>query len=452
MSNASKFETNTPVYRQGKQVSSDFKLTVLGLTPSDWDVSTLEALSEKIMVGIASAATHAYRDRGVPFLRNQNILPNKLDVSDILYVSPEYEVSFQNKRLKAGDLLTARTGYPGTTCMIPDPFEGAQSFTTLITRLRTDRVLPEFVCAFMNSEQGQKFFELNQIGGGQKNVNSSILKTFPLPIPRLQEQTAIANALSDVDALIQELEKLIAKKQAIKTATMQQLLTGRTRLPAFAYHPDGRKKGYKPSELGEIPEDWEVVCLGDVVDRFIGGGTPSRSKGEYWGGEIPWVTVKDFATFSPVAAQESITRLGLNSSASNLIPRGTLITSTRMALGKAVIYDVDVAINQDLKALFCKPMLDTKFLYFWFENNQERIDELGSGSTVKGLSLVDLRSIEFILMRPNEQKAIANTLVDIDRELEALAGRLFKTRQIKQGMMQELLTGKTRLVPPTEPA
>lgn len=252
MSNASKFETNALVDRQGKQVSSDLKVTVLGLTPSDWDVTTLEALSEKIMVGIASAATHAYRERGVPFLRNQNILPNKLDVSDILYVSPEYEVSFQNKRLKAGDLLTARTGYPGTTCMIPDAFEGAQSFTTLITRLKTDRVLPEFVCAFMNSEQGQKFFELNQIGGGQKNVNSSILKTFPLPIPQLPEQTAIANALSDVDALIQELEKLIAKKQAIKTATMQQLLTGRTRLPQFAHHPDGRKKATNPANSAKF--------------------------------------------------------------------------------------------------------------------------------------------------------------------------------------------------------
>ena len=81
----------------------------------------------------------------------------------------------------------------------------------------------------------------------------------------VQEQTAIANVLSDSDALIGALEQLIAKKQAIKSATMQQLLTGRIRLPAFALRPDGTQKGYKPSELGEIPEDWEVVSLGNLL-------------------------------------------------------------------------------------------------------------------------------------------------------------------------------------------
>src|SRR5690606_32938547 len=83
--------------------------------------------------------------------------------------------------------------------------------------------------------------------------------------PPTVEQTAIANALSDVDALINSLEKLIAKKQAIKTATMQQLLTGKTRLPQFATHPDGTPKGYKQSELGEIPEDWDAIKMGDLA-------------------------------------------------------------------------------------------------------------------------------------------------------------------------------------------
>lgn len=211
-------------------VPSGYKQTEVGVIPEDWKIVCLDQLSEKIMVGIASAATHAYRNRGIPFLRNQNILPNKLDETDILFITPEYELAFQNKRLKAGDLLTARTGYPGTTCIIPESYSGAQSFTTLITRLKVGEAIPQYVSAYMNSESGEKFFELNQIGGGQKNVNSAILKTLPLPLPSVKEQTAIANALFDIDALIGELEKLITKKQAIKTATMQQLLTGRIRL------------------------------------------------------------------------------------------------------------------------------------------------------------------------------------------------------------------------------
>ncbi|MEL4252199.1 restriction endonuclease subunit S [Shewanella xiamenensis] len=449
MSNAGKFGTNSSVYRQGKQVSSDFKVTVLGLTPSDWDVATLEALSEKIMVGIASAATHAYRDRGVPFLRNQNILPNKLDVSDILYVSPEYEVSFQNKRLKAGDLLTARTGYPGTTCMIPDAFEGAQSFTTLITRLKTDRVLPEFVCAFMNSEQGQKFFELNQIGGGQKNVNSSILKTFPLPIPQLPEQTAIANALSDVDALIQELEKLIVKKQAIKTATMQQLLTGRTRLPQFAYHPDGRKKGYKPSELGEIPEDWEVYSLSSICD--VRDGTHDSPK--YRDNGIPLVTSKNIV--NDVLDLTDVSLISIEDASEinkrSKVDKGDIIMSMIGTVGSAVLLRQEpefciknVALFKPRSVLgeFLVQLIRSKFFQDYLVNSMD-------GGIQKFVSLGTLRNMQIALPIKDEQSILAEIMCDMDEEIQALEQRLFKTRQIKQGMMQELLTGKTRLVKPT---
>jgi type I restriction enzyme S subunit len=120
-----------------------------------------------------------------------------------------------------------------------------------------------------------------------------------IPVPTKSEQTAIATALSDADALINSLSTLIAKKRNIKQGAMQQLL--------------------KPKE------GWEVKKLGDCLEKIIGGGTPSRSKEEYWGSEIPWVTVKDFATFNPYFTQEYITRKGLENSASHLIPRNTLI-------------------------------------------------------------------------------------------------------------------------------
>ncbi|TDB60305.1 hypothetical protein C5467_07160 [Photorhabdus khanii subsp. guanajuatensis] len=243
---------------------------------------------------------------------------------------------------------------------------------------------------------------------------------------------------------------IITPPIAEQTATMQQLLTGKTRLPQFALREDGTAKGYKASELGEIPEDWESVQLGDLVEKIIGSGTPRRNNPSYWGNSIPWVTVKDFSTFNPLSTQESITNEGLKNSSSNLIPKGTLITSTRMALGKAVIYEVNVAINQDLKAIFPSSKLLMKYLYFWFEINSHLIDELGSGSTVKGLSLADLKSILFLLPNKTEQTTIATILSNMDEEIQSLQQRLIKTRQIKQGMMQELLTGKTRLVKPTQ--
>jgi type I restriction enzyme S subunit len=260
-----------------------------------------------------------------------------------------------------------------------------------------------------------------------KHLYPATFADYRVAVPPPAEQSAITKALGDVDALLAGLGRLIAKKRDLKQAAMQQLLTGRTRLPGFQ---------------GE----WEVQRLGDAIAKLVGGGTPSRSEPAYWGTEVPWVTVKDFATFDPRQTQESITRIGLENSASHLIPAGTLITSTRMALGKAVIYEVDVAINQDLKAVFLKPGTSVRFLFYWFEFNAQVIDDLGSGSTVKGISITELRGLPFPALSLSEQVAISGVLSDMDAELSALEARRDKTRALRQGMLQELLTGRTRLV------
>ncbi|MBD2168682.1 restriction endonuclease subunit S [Calothrix membranacea FACHB-236] len=193
-------------------------------------MKNLEDISERIMVGIASAATHAYSAKGIILFRNQNIKDGYLDDRDILYIKEKYEELFKNKRLKSGDLLIARTGYPGTACIIPDKYEGSQSFTTLIVRPKIQNIRSNFLCYFINSEIGQSFFEVNQIGGGQKNVNAGSLKFMPIPIPSLTEQKAIAQVLSDMDAEITALEQKRDKYKAIKQGMMQELLTGKTRL------------------------------------------------------------------------------------------------------------------------------------------------------------------------------------------------------------------------------
>ncbi len=186
--------------------------------------------------------------------------------------------------------------------------------------------------------------------------------------------------------------------------------------------------------------------LGEVVRRQVGGGTPSRSLADYWTGQIPWVTVKDFATFNPSDSQEHISNTGLENSASNLIKAGTLITSTRMAIGKTVIYAVDVAINQDLKALYLNANFSTQFFYYWFQANELKIFNLGSGSTVKGISIGQLLSLEaWSPPTLHEQNLIATALSDTDNLIDSLERLIEKKRQIKQGAMQTLLTGKIRL-------
>lgn len=130
-----------------------------------------------------------------------------------------------------------RTGYPGVTAIVPDKYDSAQSFTTLITRPNQRKIRSDFLCCYINSEGGQRFFTQSQIGGAQKNVNSGTLSGMPKPVPPLPEQRAIVEALSDVDGLLGGLDRLIAKKRDLKQAAMQQLLTALTAAAASNCQP-----------------------------------------------------------------------------------------------------------------------------------------------------------------------------------------------------------------------
>ncbi len=189
----------------------------------DWKEKVLEKISNKIMVGIASAATHAYRRSGIILFRNQNIKEGYLDDRDIIFIDEEYEKEHKNKRLKSGDLLTARTGYPGTTCIVPSKHEGSQSFTTLITRPNNTIIGSTFLCFYINSERGQAFFNSTKIGGGQQNVNAGSLSEMPIPFPSRNEQQKIEETLSSVDDLIKEQAEKIEQLKLHKKGLMQGL-------------------------------------------------------------------------------------------------------------------------------------------------------------------------------------------------------------------------------------
>ncbi len=390
------------------RVPPGYKQTEVGMIPDDWETVSIGAIA-KFTSGVLIKTSALHRQSPqfpVPVFGGNGVAGY---TNDAVATTPTVVIGRVGQ--KCGSVY--RTGGPAwitDNALYPKQVYRAIDVDFLALALEGAR---------LNEVRNQNDLPL---------VTQSIVHDVLIAIPKLTaEQRAIATALSDVDALISGLDKLIAKKRAVKTAAMQQLLIGKQRLPGFS---------------GE----WEAKRFGDVVERIVGGGTPSRSNPAYWGGEIPWMTVKDFANFDPYRAQETITEEGLKHSASHLIPKGIIIMSTRMALGKAVIYEVDVSINQDLKAIFPKRDMDSRFLYFWFEHHAEMIESLGSGSTVKGISLQDLRRVKFLKAPLKEQTAIAAVLSDMDAEISALEGRREKTRRIKQGMMQELLTGRTRLV------
>lgn len=205
------------------------------------------------------------------------------------------------------------------------------------------------------------------------------------------------------------------------------------------------RSGYKRTKFGWIPEDWELKKIGDLVKKIEGGGTPSKNNDEYWNGNIPWASVKDISRHNPSYTKNKITKRGLEESSAKLIPAGTLITSTRMLVGKAVIFKIDVAINQDLKAIYTRNELIPKFLFYHFEKNKSRILQLASGSTVQGIQVNTLKKIQINLPKLSEQERILGLLETWDDTIEKIIKLLFQKKLCKQGLMQQLLSGKKRL-------
>ena len=187
---------------------------------------------------------------------------------------------------------------------------------------------------------------------------------------------------------------------------------------------------------------WTVYELNELVNRIIGGGTPSRNNPSFWNGIIPWASVKDFNDdFTYIDKTiEYITERGLTSSSSNLIEKDILILCTRMAVGRIGISKIPIAINQDLKALYLNNKVNARYLGLLVNHSRAKLESKSIGSTVKGISLIDLHSIKFLLPSLIEQKAIAEILDTIDNAIHATEKLIKKLKAMKKGLLHDLLT------------
>lgn len=188
-----------------------------------------------------------------------------------------------------------------------------------------------------------------------------------------------------------------------------------------------------------MSQPWPEIELGDVVQKIVGGGTPARGNPDFWEGDIPWATVKDMkeGVFKLSDTQESITELGLSKSASNLIPAGTVITSTRMGLGRCFIPTRSVAINQDLKALFPNESIDSQYLLWLLVSRAGEIQSMGTGTTVSGVRLEQLRALRFPLPPLPTQRKIAAILSAYDDLIENNTRRVRVLEQMARALYRE---------------
>jgi len=198
---------------------------------------------------------------------------------------------------------------------------------------------------------------------------------------------------------------------------------------------------FRQTEIEKIPKGWALARLEEITLDLIGGGTPSTSRPEYWDGDIPWMTSANLTNRVVLRGMKNITEKGLRNSATNIVPKGSLLISTRVGIGKVGIAGIDVAISQDLTGLIPdKSKVNIEYLYWAILSKAVHLSGLSQGSTVKGLTRDYLRNLKALLPPLPEQERIAEILSTVDQVIEKVDEAIKKTQRLKNGLMQELFT------------
>lgn len=420
------------------EVKEGFKQTEAGLIPEGWAYEPLRTHTISSAYGPRFSGKH-YDERGnVALLRTTDLD----DEGNLIFAQmPRAKLpldQFKSHVLLPGDFLVTRSG----TCGLATVFLGFEIPVlpgAFLIRLRfTTVVCAGFLKIYFNSEYGKRHLQRLTEGGVQKNIRGSALVDLSVPIPPLPEQRAIAAALSDVDALLEGLDRLIAKKRDLKQAAMQQLLSGHIRLPGFS---------------GE----WDVKRLGDHV-TFLRNGVHSRAELRPEG-RVKYLHYGDIhASVGAFLLPNTLPSLQ-DAKAARLdrLRDGDVIFADASEDIAGVCKSVELRDTRDtevvsglhtIAARFDKTVLADGFKGFlqYCPTFATHLRRHAAGTKVLATNRAHIASVEMRLPDVVEQEAIAAVLSDMDAELAALEARREKTRALKQGMMQELLTGRIRLV------
>jgi type I restriction enzyme, S subunit len=207
------------------------------------------------------------------------------------------------------------------------------------------------------------------------------------------------------------------------------------------------RPGYKRTEVGFIPQDWQDVLLDRVAKRGS-GHTPDKKHPEYWNGDIKWISLADSAALDQVFIDDTISKItpeGLAHSSAVLHPAGTVVLSRDAGIGKSAIIRTEMAVSQHFMAWRCGPELDRHFLYYWLQAAKPQFERIANGTTIKTIGLQYFKDLKIPLPPHREQHAIAAALSDVDALLGGLNRVIAKKRDLKRAVMQQLLSGQTRL-------
>ena len=339
--------------------------------------------------------------------------------------------------LTKGDMLLAMTeqavGLLGSPLRVPE--NGIYLHNQrlgLVQVLDTENICLDFLYIFFNSSSIRKQITEQSTGTKVKHTSPNRLCSIEGLIPPLTEQKQIAKILSTWDKAITTTEQLLANSQQQKKALMQQLLTGKKRLL---------------DESGvRFADKWRHVTLNSVAD-MNSGGTPKSSVKEYYGGDIPWVSIADMTSKGKWISKtvKNLSQSGLENSPARIYPKNTILYAMYASIGECSIAEVPLTSSQAILGIRPKKELHFEYLYFYLSSLKEKIKLQGQQGTQSNLNAGMVKEFKIHLPSTEEQKKITNVLSAADYEINALQQKLTHLNQEKKALMQQLLTGKRRV-------
>lgn len=420
------------------RLRAGYKQTEVGVIPEDWEVVAL-GKHATFRTGPFGSALHKsdYTSEGVPVVNPMHIVDGKIEPTRTMTITEIAAKSLSEFRLKPGEIVIGRRGDMGRCAVVREHELGwlCGTGSMIIRPLKADA---EFLQRVLSSPRAISAIEDTAVGTTMVNLNQSTLAGLKVQLPPISEQSAIAEALSDADALIESLDQLITKKRDLKQAAMQQLLTGQTRLPGFSGKWESQSlRDVSWFQEGPGVRTWQFTASGikllngtnivcgklnlDSTGRFI---SESEANGAY----------------SHFLADEG-----------DIVIASSGITMEKFHEKVAIVSSVDLPFCMNTSTIRFKPRegkLAAAFLFHLLTGDsfKQAIGDHATGSAQLNFGPSHIEKVEIELPGFEEQTAIATILSDMDAELAELEARLAKARHIKQGMMQELLTGHTRLV------
>lgn len=422
-------------------VKSDYKRIGLGEVPAGWNYTAMNTLGNTYG-GLSGKTKKDFENGTEKFISYKMIFKNPLMINQEFEYVNVAENENQNKVIYGDVLFTTSSETPEEVAMSSaflvenngNFFLNSFSFGFRFNDL--SKIEPKFYGYYFRGSQFRKeTFKLAQ-GSTRYNISKVKLAETFIHVPPLKEQQKIAEILSTVDEQIEQTDQLIEKTKVLKKGLMQQLLT------KGVGHTE-----FKQTELGEIPVEWTVYNINDVAEVQT-GGTPLRSNSNFWkNGSIPWMSSGEVNKKIIDGVAEKITEEGFNNSNTTMLPKGTVMLAMNgqgKTRGTVAYLKIETTCNQSLAGIITNENYNSLFLYYFLEYSYDNLRNI-NGEGRSGLNLKLIRDFKVIVPSLNEQQKTAEILTSVDKNIEGYEEEKDKYEELKKGLMQQLLTGKTRV-------